>query len=301
LAAEGFVHSRQKVGTFVSDKAPHLCQYCVVFNDRLDSDGHTASFAHALAQVATLPDASGRRRTRFYFGVEAHSDNEDYLHLVADVQAHRMAGMIFASSPHHLIGTPVLDEPGIPRVVFRSTPMPGMATMTTDGDEFQRRAAQYLKSKGRSRIAVLSLGLQGVQPEFEQNLQKVFADFGIEVRPQWIQPTTSACAARCAHLLFSGRPEDRPDGLIVADDTLVEGATTGLLAAGVHPPVDVEVVAHCNYPALPRAVTPVRLLGFDVRQIFRMAMDRIDAWRGGEVQSTTQTVPALFEEEVKRT
>src|SRR5689334_7992015 len=84
LAAEGFVHSRRKVGTFVSEKAPHLCQYAVVFPpQRFQPKEQTTSFYHALAQVASLPDPAGRRRARCYFGVDAHVDNEDYMHLVA--------------------------------------------------------------------------------------------------------------------------------------------------------------------------------------------------------------------------
>lgn len=297
LAMDGFIYARQKVGTFVSESSPHLCQYAVVYPQSLDPQGGP-TFARALSQVAVNPDPQGRRRTKMYFGVERHADSEDFLHLVADVQARRMAGMIFAGPPFFLADTPVLETPGIPRVAFMGASRPGIDAITVDGSFFAK-ACDHLRAQGRRRAACLLLATAHSSClAMEKQFLSAASKHGLLTHPYWIQPATSVGAARCVHLLMSAPEADRPDALIVADDTMVESATCGLLMAGMHPPKDLDVVAHCNYPCPPRAVTPVRLLGYDVRQVFQMALEAVDRRRQGLSVPPLQTVPPLFEDEL---
>ena len=61
---------------------------------------------------------------------------------------------------------------------------------------------------------------------------------------------------------------------------------------------DLDVVAHCNYPTVPAKVLPIRLLGFDSRQLLGTCITHIDQARRGESVPDMTVVPALFEDEV---
>ena len=96
-----------------------------------------------------------------------------------------------------------------------------------------------------------------------------------------------------------GDPSQRPDGILIGDDNLVEYATAGLIDAGVKVPTEVEVVAHCNFPWPTPSVLPVKRLGYDVRECLRECIAAIDEQRGGSKTVSPHIVPARFEEEIQ--
>lgn len=109
--------------------------------------------------------------------------------------------------------------------------------------------------------------------------------------------TTPTCAASVLELLMHAGQDERPDGLIVTDDNMVEPALAGLRAAGVQPGTDLEIVAHGNFPRRPGGAVGVRWLGYDIRRLLRAALEDIDARRRGEAPAPA-TIPAQFEEEI---
>ena len=96
--------------------------------------------------------------------------------------------------------------------------------------------------------------------------------------------------------MFQLPADQRPDGLIITDDHLVEHATAGLRAIGLLSPEELEIVAHCNYPAMPKAGRPVRWLGFDARACVAAGIQLARDMHAGKPPGTA-TTPALFEEE----
>ena len=103
-------------------------------------------------------------------------------------------------------------------------------------------------------------------------------------------------ARNAMHLLMHADQKERPDGLIITDDNLVEAATAGLLDAGVSVPQDLTVVAHCNFPWPTPSHVPARRLGYDVRQILSACLSDIDRQRnGGKPKSIS--IPAVWEED----
>ena len=97
-------------------------------------------------------------------------------------------------------------------------------------------------------------------------------------------------------LLMHGK--DRPNGLIITDDNLVEDAVAGLVAEGVEVPVDLEVVAHCNFPWPPLKTYPFRRLGPDVRGMLLACIDAIDKARRGEPAPGVIESPAIWESDI---
>jgi DNA-binding LacI/PurR family transcriptional regulator len=104
-------------------------------------------------------------------------------------------------------------------------------------------------------------------------------------------------ARHSAQLLMQGPAAQRPDGLLIWDDNVVDNALAGLLDTGVRVPDDVAVVAQANYPTPLSSVLPIRWLGYDAREALRTAFDLIDQQRNGQAAVGTVLVPPRFEEE----
>ena len=302
LSQDGFIRTRARSGTFVVDKPPHLNNYALVFfND--PASGYAATqwsrYYMALSNEAVALQRQERCRMLLFHGVDEHRDSDDYQRLLSHLEARQLAGIIFASHPYPTQGSPILEQPGIPRVAFMAKHFyPQVPAVTFDARMWLEKGLDYLAARGRKRIAIVAQA--GTLLDDAWPAQAVAAR-GFECPPQWRQIITfqAAQAARnCVHLLLSGPAGQRPDGLLIDDDNFVEHSLAGVIAAGRRVPEDVEVVTHCNFPWPPPAVLPVARLGYDIRATLRMAMDLIDRQRRGETVPALTLMPALFQQEL---
>ncbi len=297
LMADGFVETRGTRGTFVVANPPHLSRYALVFPSLPSSN----RFWMALNNVALQLRYSQNVDLVAYYGIDGHSDRREYRQLVDDVEHHRIAGLIFASSPFQLENTPLLDEPGIPRVAISGIPQDKYNCwhVGVDNESFARRAVDLLVEAGRRQIALL---LPGTTADIEQDFLDALAASGLTPPAYWRQAVhhgMGSAARNLAHLLVRGPAAERPNALIIANDNLVEAATAGLVDAGIHVPDDLLVIAHCNFPYPPPASTPVLRLGYDGRTILAACIDAIDAQRQGEThERASQRVVAVTADEL---
>ena len=221
------------------------------------------------------------------------------------MRAQRLAGIIFATSPHLLRGTPLLDEPGMPRVAVTTASDDRIPAIYVDHRQFFDRAVARLQAHQCRRIAVLTAGTYPDQHQLapDKLARDSLVAHGCETPAYWFQaahPNTPWQMRRIVHLMMQPTPPNRPDALIVADDTLVEPTTRGLHDAGVRVPDDVEVLAQCNYPLSPSAATPVTRLGFETHVLFDRCFEAIDAQRHGEPVQPALHLTPKFEDEVTR-
>lgn len=300
LEAEGFVQARGTLGTFVVQNPPHLSNYAVVFPSTPDRTDWSR-FWTAIANEALRLQKSTHHNCSIWYGIDGHSDNEAYQRLVEEVHNHHLAGIIFATSPFMLRNTPLLQAPGLPRIAAMAptATMPEVAAVHMAEASFAAKALDYLASCGRRRIAFLAL--PGQAPLWNYAANAELSPRGMETRPYWTQLVDSGSpqAARNAmHLLMHDKQLERPDGLIIADDNLVEQASSGLIDAGVNVPGQLDVVAHCNFPWPTPAVVPVKRLGYDARQLLRICLDYIDRQRAHQPVSDIPELPAIFEDEL---
>lgn len=300
LAREGFVRKRQRHGTRVVESPPHLTNLALVLPLDPATGAHYSKLYQALTQAAVAFQHRTARNVFQFHGVDRHADTENRQRLLDHLQAHQLAGIIFASPPFELAGTPILDQPGVPRVCLAGRQWyPHVPAVTPDGHSFFDKALDYLAARGRRRVAMLLV--PGLLPPGDEYLTQALAKRGLSSPPHW-QLTLGQVAAEGAHncvrLLMHGAGRERPDGLIIADDNLVEHAQAGLIAAGARVPDDVEVIEHCNFP-WPRAnVLATKRLGYDINALLRTCVDLIDRQRRGEEAPGFSTVPAVFEEEM---
>ncbi len=300
LQEHGFVRTEKRRGMFVAERLPHESDYALVFSFKREQ---LSQFGLAMRNEAERYAHSGRRFSLFY-GISGHTDTDDYQRLQSFIQSHRLAGVIFAQAFHELSGQSVLEEPGIPRVAIASGSARADIPVVSAGvGNFLPRALDDLAARGRKRVAMIRNADDAAWPPHE--VDEFFAEVakrGMTTRQCWVQSvytSTSIRANEVAQLLMFAPPEARPDALIIRDDNLVEHATVGLAAAGVRVPQDLDVVAHANFPWVsPSAIPAVRRLGYDVRRMFEVCIERVDALRRGEPVERVTHLPAVFEEEL---
>jgi len=299
LSRDGFIVARRSAGTFVAERLPYRHHYGLVFGN------DSGRFLNLLAQQArTVAQERGCRITQ-YHGIDPHVDTEDFQKLATDVHDHRLAGLIFAT-PYQTSGSPVLinppppDWPALPRVGIASSSgvchLPVIINL--DQDSVVTRGLDDLVAQGRHRVAVLT-GAQVDQTCFER-ITASLAAHDLIAPAKWVMGLTTTypqLARRWIAAIFDGPPDQRPDGLLITDDNLVEDAVGGLLDCGLRVPTDVAVVAHANFPSPAPSVVPVRRLGFDVRDVLIACLDSIDRQDRGEQLPSLTSFPARFEEE----
>lgn len=303
LASEGRLRIQERVGTFVVDRQPHLSDYALVFPVDPVSPVEVerrlwSKYYHAFTVAAAELQRELGPRLAIFHGIGHHADVEDRQRLVDLIHAHRLAGLIFINSPHELVNTPIMDEPGIPRVALSNVQKwPHVLALGFDGERWFEQAVDLLYRRGRRRVAVLSFRLRAAIREW---VDRAFAERGLACPPCWQQAVEwqdPEAVSHCVQLLMRGSPSERPDGLLITDDNLIEGVTAGLVAAGIRVPADLEVVAQANYPLGTPPALPFHLLGNDLGGALRRAMDLIDRQRQGETVAGLTTLPPLWRQD----
>ena len=291
LARDGFTVSRGKRGTFVHEHPPHLYRYGVMLPIAHDEVGTADQFGRILYQEALRRQHRGDRHLTLYQSAAG------YQQMLADFHAQRLAGLIL-HVPWHVANLPsVWQEVGLPVIGFGKTPpVPGMKMVDFDIWAVIHRALEALAGQGRRRVAVL---LNGGDASFVNRITVALANRGMASDAHWVQfaPSAAPIAARHVVRLFM-EARERPDALLICDDSLVESATAGLLESGVWAPGELEVIGHCNFPYPTPSHVPLRRLGFDVREILRVSLDLIDRCRRKEQAPVVTEVAPVFEEEV---
>ena len=261
-----------------------------------------------------LRTRSRRRRRRFharirpavlagYYEIDNHADGEGYRSLVDDLKARRLAGLIFATHPGPLIGTPLLARDGIPRVAISSDPWlaaNGVAIQYVDGGALMQRALVLAAEAGASRVALL----WRPQSAWREELDKLRGDaarLGVELTRRHVQmPALREIGSieHCVYGLLDDALGRRPDALVITDDNFVDEATRAIARTGVRVPEELRVIAHCNYPLLPPAAVPVTRLGFDLRAMLERCIGVLSARRVGREAESVGCIPPLLEEEL---
>jgi hypothetical protein len=304
LVSDGFVQARGRLGTFVTDEPPHLTRYALIFPSHKHEAQGWRNFWTALEGEAAHIARVQRRQLPIYYGIRGHSDLPEYLALVEEVQAHRLAGLIFAIDPQPFVDTPLLDEPNVPRVAITGRTVTGVQSVRLSMEAFIDKALDYLAERGRRRIAVISHDVWTGPPL--QYFLNGLAARGQESRPYWIQfcnidvpEAANACGHLLAHNFTLQKAKDRYDAIFITDDHLVAPAMAGLASGGAR---GIDIVAHGNFPAV-SAPEPsyeglsIRRLGFDAHDVMRACIDLIDKQRQGLAVPEASLIEPAWQED----
>lgn len=297
LNREGFVIAKDRSGTFVAERTPHLTHYALLFPQLKEMADHH-HFNCALAKAA------GSFNTKFkldlHYGFEGARGFQRYQQLAEDVKKRRIAGLLFASGPYVLVNTPLLDVPGIPRSAFMS-PIASIdiPSVHTEPDSFLNKMTEFVLEKKCQRVAVIASSLQAAKiiPTIQKNFQKE----GIAVNPNWFQGSDFKepfCTKRLTNLIMSGSADNKPDCLLVTDDNLLPPVSEALKDKGIIPPRDIQLLAHCNFPSLTESAVPAVRLGYSMTECIQAMMQQIEDQQNLRTPQMHIKIPAYFEEEM---
>jgi len=295
LAKEGFLTvGPRKFGTLVAPLPPHLCHYLVIFPHEPDD---WRQFWRSI-KIAIAQKSTPERQFSYFHSCWGNRHIADYRKVIKEVEEGRVAGLIFTSSAEECYNTPLIDHPGVPRVMIaQESVSPGVPKIVTDSVEFIDRSLDFLLAKGRSRIALLSSDTGFTAGLF----CKAMAKRGLRTPAMWQQFSSLNRQENAAHvmeLMFHSNQRERPDGLIIADDNFLTSATQGIANVGIRTPRDLTVVAMTNFPNILPTHVPVTRLGFDITELVDKLVGMLDALISGQHPKDHSYQPAVFEHEL---
>lgn len=299
LVQDGFLIATRRRGTFVTERPPHLTHIGVVFPFTHASRPSWSPFYRALAEGAENLHTLSPYHASVYAINAGWPEDVAYQRLERDVQVSRLAGLIYTVPPFQVIGRPPLEAPGIPRVsIMQFLTFPQVpAIVWFDLHSFTEKAVEFCLARGRRQIAMLTTTAPQPPDSYGVHLRAALAKRRILSPEFWVQLANDD-VRNLTHLLVHTGQAQRPDALIITEDTIVEDVIAGVLAAGLRVPDDIDIITHANFPhPIPTSV-PVTRLGYSVPELFSACVRLIDAQRRGETFPAITRIPAYFEHEV---
>ena len=299
LKRDGFVRSVSRQGMYVVPNPPHLHQYGIVIAASPGEPGWNRLMTALSNEAHQIEKNDPHAHFRFYHGVE---DKKAYSAAIAqlrdDILSYRLAGLFLTPKTFQILEHPSLAPLRVPRVHLWAADDVGVRPRVgADSIQLISRSLHYLYGQGRRRIAIVHMAdTSSAIPH-----QALYNEAGLELHVPWIQRIGRShpeYAQDVITLLMDYPLATRPDGLIIADDNLVEPVSRGLISQGIRVGQDLEIVAHCNWPWPPPSILPMTRIGFDMGEIMRSAMNAIALQRDGKVPPESHQVKAQFEYEV---
>ena len=302
LRDDGFLRVRGRLGTFVAERLPSDFRYAVVFSPDYFR-GFVSQYVRAVDEA--IHQLHRVRSLEFvHYDLKANGQNQPrFRELLQDTQARRIGGAIFWG----YTGGPlprITAELGLPLVLVAGAgPGEGPGTespyprVRLHWPSFRHRAAAWFRERNIDRVAVIGCGMDRAD-----SCRAVLAEHGLSADPVLSIGVgrTIEAAGRIARLLMRLPAHERPRGLLIADDNVVEPVATALMEEGVRVPEELAVLAYTSWPV----PVPVRLrverLGFDACELVSGAVTLLEQQRAGSEEASPQdmTVEARFEEEI---
>jgi len=295
LKSSGMVIGRERAGVFVSERPPILNRFAMIFPKEEKVSLSANRFLQTMLKI--LGGESAKRKLEFeiFQDFEPHVDNPDCQKLVSELSGMRIGGVVHLSMPCLPNACEILHFPGIPVIN-------GSTCMKFDQKAYVGKSCDYLLSRRKKRIAVLFQGEQAMKIMLGKFLEKRDSS-GMESPDHWFIPIgtdTREGAGKITRILLDGPRDRRPNGLIIADDNLVDHALGGVFLSRVKVPGELEIVAHCNWPNPVMSVMPVKRLGYDIRKALSVIIDALLESKGRSGLQDMESIPLvpLFEEEL---
>jgi DNA-binding LacI/PurR family transcriptional regulator/biotin operon repressor len=299
LKREGFVQSVDRQGLYVSDWPPHLSRFGMVFADNPSSPEWPRFFTALQQEAAALHRQSEGISFAHYYDIRRGPGTDSYERLQADVESHRLAGLMLLPPAHGLDRAEPFSSPAIPKVYICGEPEEGrVPSVTTCHVQMCERMLRWLHERGRKRVAVVTMWGYHVE------LHDFLRPRGVPYRPHWFQTVgrdNQADVREVVALLMDYPPEQRPDGLMILDDNLTEHAVGGLLQSGLRVGQDIDVIAHCNWPWPVASPVPIQRIGFHAGHLVSLAVRAIQLARSNQPLAVQQVKDSpLFESELSQ-
>ena len=255
LAQEGLLERRHGSGTYVAERSerPHIA-IC----SAMDLGGsHPPYFQMRVVHQLMAGLQSAGQPVQVYFGgvqpgAEPKAGAIAGTGLAEAVTKRRVNGLIAIATPPDSDLIAQATAAGIPVV----GDAPGFAhAVTTDIGAMIRGGIDRLADSGRTRIAVQVWEDPHGTGTNVDLVRAALAARQLEIHPEWIvsdlHPHISGSGHRGFERLWQARAQgnarsERPDGLLLCDDTYFPEAAMAILGAGIAVPRELQVVSFAN-------------------------------------------------------
>lgn len=273
LVQEGFLRTEPRVGTFVAPRPPHLSTIGLVYPVPAREFGRIPFFS-ALRHEALVLGAEGRTRFESFYGIN-HSLSAPEENRISDfVLGHRLRGIILAAYSSYLPSRPWFQESGLRCVVpTRCCTDPTISTVDLDYDSLGRLGIETIARAGSKRLAFFARPGGALRDDL---VRSECARLGLVHRDAWRLVGMPDTVGGTVGLLFSEQMQERPDGLVVLDDTLLEPILCALAGRSLRIGTDLKVVAHANLPEGAVGNPLIPRIGFDAREVLVRCTQALD-------------------------
>ena len=228
LKRDGFVRSVNRQGLYVVASPPHLHQYGIVMAASPGELGWSQLMTALSNEAHRIEKSDPHAHFRFFHGIQdKETCGEAIASLREDILSYRLAGIFLTPKTFHIMEHPSLADLHVPRVHLWAADEGNIKPRVgADGIELLSRALKFLRDHGRQRVAIMHMA----DTTHTINHKALYAEAGLEFHPPWIQRigrSHPGYAQDVITLLMDYRFDVRPDGLIIADDNLVEPVSRG--------------------------------------------------------------------------
>jgi len=288
LVQEGWLERRRGSGTYVCEPSAQANRHIgILIELDISHPGCSHFWLRSTQSLRQLLRDCGRQ-VRLYVGHAVPgappprgSTCPEFLQAV---ERDEIEGLVALSGAYHASWGQVLRK--------RNVPMVGDAGALTcrvivDYPAMVAAGLAHLDDAGCERIAVLGWGLSS------QALSEVFAARGLRHRPAWTPLVTHPHAHGAGYAevraLWNAHGE-KPDGLLICDELLLQNAVAAVTSLSVRVPGDLALVTHAIRGSALFVPVPVTKMAYDPDVFADLAGRQLLACLAGEATETTRTV-----------
>ena len=296
LKRQGFIRSVERQGLFVADNLPSETHFGLVF------DRKTNAFLKKIEEQAELLNREGKWKfTIFRNEYTPALLVRNWNSLRESLQEQTLAGLFFFFNPVNEEILQIIQEysAAVPMVIYDHYPKhPTLLVLKMEPESCAEKSLDLFLKRGIRRLAVITKPEQPLAHSFLKAARKK----GIEIPDRWFLPAPeyrTEGVKNIIMLLLSLPPRQRPDGLYITDDNLLNAVQAGIVESGVRVPQDLTVVCHTNFPDPPETVIPILKVGFDNRELLCSSIEAVREYKSSGV-TTRNVILGKYETEINQ-
>ncbi len=293
LVKEGLLTRRRGSGTYVKDRLTQVQgRVAVVFSEDQNSNGPSPWWRLLLNALQKHLRLAGFV-PHIHFEVEGELDTDAILRETPDSP---LVGILIGHISHNCKGLERLSRHGVPIVSCQKKI--GSFYVSNDHEGLIREAVRYLVGKGRRRFALITkqkLESQhdGVDDWMEESFVAAVTQHNILYRPEWVcgisHEQGPGVAFEAIQRMWK-QNEDRPDGLLITDDTVFAEIAMALLEMDVEVPDELLVVTHANLGAEMFCPFPTVRFAFDPERMAAVMVKNLQITTDGQCPMPSMAV-----------
>lgn len=287
LCREGLLKRRRGSGTYVRERPVVAGRVAIVCSDVRHLSGESAYWRLIVQHVQRRLKTAGFT-PELHIEVDGELDVETMLRAGADLP---LAGavLVHVLTPDSDAGK--LVESGLP-VVACTENLPCAFRASNDTAGMVREAVRYLVERGRRNLALVTKekpdsSHPGIDDWMEESFVAALAQHNVPFVSDWVCGVSHKAGPGAAFdtmlRLWRARNE-RPDGLLITDDSIFPEVAMGIMELDVEVPGELIVISHANLGAEPFSPFPVTRFAFDPDRTAAMLVNKFHESLAGKLQ-----------------